>query len=191
MLILASALVLGVTAVSAYKFSRHGHESPAYVEVEKEGPFELRDYPSMTLISTSRDSLDPQASNGFMKLFRYITGANEAGQKIAMTTPVITTPEKSEWRMSFVVPTEVAEQGAPTPNNEEVRIEAMLAGRFAVYRFSGDWNPARFEEAKKKLGQWIEQKGLKPIAEAQIANYDPPFTPAMLRRNEILVRIEK
>jgi len=188
-LILASALVMSVASVSAYKLSRLGYESTSYVSIHQEGPFEVRDYPALTLVSTTRDSLDPQERTGFMRLFRYITGGNETDRKIAMTTPVITTWEESEYRMSFVVPTQVAADGAPQPDNGAVQLETMPAGRFAVYRFSGVWTPTRFAEAKKKLDHWIKRKGLKPLGAAQIANYDPPFTPAMLRRNEVLVRI--
>ena len=159
-MILAAALVLSVTAVSAYKLSRLGYESPQYSEVHKEGPFEVRDYPDLTLVSTVKESPDRQDSTSFMKLFRYITGGNEASQKIAMTTPVITTREKNESRVSFVVPTQVADKGAPQPTNNEVQLETMPGGRFAVYRFSGAWTPAKFEEAKNKLGQWMEVKNL-------------------------------
>ena len=187
--IIVSAVAVSVATLSAYKLSRVGYESPQYIEVVKDGPFEIRDYPALTLVSTPRPGLNPQESSSFMKLFRYISGGNQRSEKIAMTTPVITTRNNSKWRMSFVVPALVAEKGAPQPTDKEVQLETMPGGRFAVYRFSGVWDPMKFDEAKKKLARWMEQKELRPIAGPQIANYDPPFTPAMLRRNEILVRI--
>jgi hypothetical protein len=64
-----------------------------------------------------------------------------------------------------------------------------LKCRFAAYRFSGAWDVKEFEAAEKKLARWIEQRNLEPQGEPIIANYDPPFTPSFLKRNEILVRL--
>jgi hypothetical protein len=44
--------------------------------------------------------------------------------------------------------------------------------------------------AQRKLSAWLEAKQLVPMSEFEAANYDPPFTPTFLRRNEVLVRIK-
>ena len=106
-----------------------------------------------------------------------------------MTTPVFTSQENGARQMSFVVPENIAETGAPGAESELVEISNMAGGRFAAYRFSGGWDLNKFEEAKTALANWMAQQNLKPQAEPMIANYDPPFTPEFLKRNEILVRL--
>jgi len=65
---------------------------------------EIRFYPSATLVQTS-------GGNNFGKLFRYISGSNQAEEKIAMTAPVYMNKDKSE--MAFVMPLDVHQKGAP------------------------------------------------------------------------------
>ncbi|MCA9181295.1 MAG: heme-binding protein [Planctomycetales bacterium] len=70
-----------VTARSAY-------ESAQYKAVGVDGAFEIREYPELMLVSTST-KLETQENDGsLMRLFRYISGSNDAEQKVSMTTPV-------------------------------------------------------------------------------------------------------
>lgn len=187
-------LIILLIAISAgvyflLKLTRLGYETASYTVILSDGPFTLRDYPALTLASTRMNEPDPQSGSSFMNLFRYITGANETGEKIAMTTPVITTREGDEWTMSFVVPNEVAESGAPDATNKQVSLETMRGGRFAVYRSPASWSRENVAQAQSKLVRWVQERGLQPIEEPRIANYDPPSTPALFQRNEILVRV--
>ena len=108
-----------------------------------------------------------------------------------MTTPVLTSQGDNGRRMSFVVPQEIAEKGAPDANSAQVKLDTLTAGRFAVYRFSGAWDVVKFEMAKAKLMAWLEQQNLVAQEPPMIANYDPPYTPSFLRRNEILALIKE
>ncbi len=172
--------------------ARAAYESAEYTIVESEGAFEIRDYPDLKLVSTEM-RFESQGSDGsFMRLFRYISGANEAEQKIAMTTPVFmeTGEKESKGQMGFVIPKEVALNGAPSPTSEQVRIRERKGGRFAVVRFSGRMDAKKADVAEAKLRKWIEQKGFVAHEESETAGYDPPFTPGPLRRNEILIRLK-
>ena len=187
-------LIILLIAISAgayflLKLTRLGYETAPYTVILSEGPFTLRDYPALTLVSTRMNDPDPQSGSSFMNLFRYITGANDAGEKIAMTTPVITTREGDKWTMSFIVPNDVAATGAPDATNEQVRLETMRGGRFAVYRSPASWSRENLAQAQLKLVTWIQQRGLHPLEDPRIANYDPPSTPVFFQRNEILVRV--
>jgi hypothetical protein len=65
---------------------RAGYESAPYKVVRSDGQFELRDYPVLTVVETPM-ARDSNGSGGsFNRLFRFITGGNEANQKISMTT---------------------------------------------------------------------------------------------------------
>lgn len=50
-------------------------ETPDYKVLAQDGKFEVREYPTLTLVRTASGDGD------FMRLFRYISGGNEAEQK--------------------------------------------------------------------------------------------------------------
>jgi len=64
-------------------------EEPGFKLLEKDGSFELRQYPAYVVAET-RVEADFKDAGGvaFQRLFRYISGNNVAQQKIAMTAPV-------------------------------------------------------------------------------------------------------
>ncbi|MAT13735.1 MAG: SOUL heme-binding protein [Planctomyces sp.] len=183
---------LGIVVALAWNVTtRAGYESAQYEVVEKDGSIEIRKYPDLTLASTE-SKLDAQGKDGsFMRLFSYISGANEADQKIEMTTPVFM--EKgdadSNGRMSFVMPQDVTKTGAPEPKTSDVSIRKREGGRFAVIRFSGQLNADIAARQESKLREWLESRGLECEESSETAGYDPPFTPGPLRRNEVLIRL--
>jgi hypothetical protein len=181
----------GILAAGGCALTRHGYEAARYRVAEREGAFELRDYDALPLASTGMTHAEKRSADGaFMRLFRYISKDNERDEKIAMTVPVFIGMEGGEGGMSFVLPDALGKQGAPMPRNEEVSLGAFTAGRYAVYRYSGGWSRERALEAESNLREWLGKHGLEPAGEGAIlANYDPPFTPAFLRRNEILIHV--
>jgi hypothetical protein len=165
-----------------------GYETPDYRVVSTEGPYEIRDYPALTIVSAPM----PHRGNdgAFMKLFRFIEGRNDHSQKIAMTTPVLMSGVESG-TMSFVIPKDVAEHGVPTPSNPELTVSNKPAARFAVYRYSGSTKPAAAEKAAKKLQAWVSSKGFMTEGTPIFAYYDPPWTLWFLRRNEVLIHLHQ
>ncbi len=171
--------------------ARAGYESAEYTVIESDGNIEIREYPDLMLAATD-SKMDSQGRDGsFMRLFRYISGANEGGQKIAMTTPVFMEGEvgESDVSMGFVMPKDVAAEGVPEPKGDGVTIRKREGGRFAVIRFSGRLNSRVAKEQETKLREWMKSRGLEGESKAEAAGYDPPFTPGPLRRNEVLIRI--
>jgi hypothetical protein len=177
--------------------ARAAYESAEYKVVESDGKFEVREYPDLMLVATTT-KLDAQGRDGsFMKLFRYISGANESDKKISMTTPVFMENDKedSAVQMGFVMPKDIAVDGVPAPTGEGVDVRKRIGGRFAVLRFSGQLNVKSAKESEAKLRAWMATKGL--VADdsfessgVETAGYDPPFTPGPLRRNEVLIRLK-
>ncbi|WP_430450829.1 SOUL family heme-binding protein [Rhodopirellula europaea] len=182
--------------------TRAGYESAEYKVIESDGEFEIREYPDLMLVAT-KTKIDAQGRDGsFMKLFRYISGANEAEQKISMTTPVFMENDQadSEVQMGFVMPKEVAVEGVPSPTGPDVDVRKRAGGRFAVIRFPGKLDKKLAKESEAKLRAWMETKDLTATVNeddesnntsgVEAASYDPPFTPAALRRNEVLIRLK-
>ncbi|WP_419195096.1 SOUL family heme-binding protein [Novipirellula herctigrandis] len=199
MVYFASVAVLIAIGVFMFnKTTRAGYESAEYKVVESDGKFEVREYPDLMLVATTT-KVDAQGRDGsFMRLFRYISGANESEQKISMTTPVFMENDKADSavQMGFVMPKKVAVEGVPSPTGEDVAICKRAGGRFAVYRFSGRLNEKLAKESEAKLREWIKTKDLSAATDSpdssnvESAAYDPPFTPGPLRRNEILIRLQ-
>jgi len=197
---IAVLVLIGVFAWN--KTTRAAYESAEYKVIESDGNFEVREYPDLMLVATSTkiDAQDPEQGGrdgSFMKLFRYISGANESEQKISMTTPVFMENDKadSEVQMGFVMPKEVAVEGVPSPTGPDVDIHKRAGGRFAVYRFSGRLSAKLAKENEAKLRAWMDSKGLTPDDSpesngVESASYDPPWTPGPMRRNEILIRLK-
>jgi hypothetical protein len=189
-LLLSSSLVVLGTLVWSVT-ARAGYESAPYKVIESDGNVEIREYPDLVLAST-KSKVDGRGDNGsFMRLFRYISGNNESDQKIEMTTPVFMEAGSSDekGKMGFVMPQRIAKSGAPAPKAADVTIRKREGGRFAVIRFSGVMDATKAELQETKLREWMKARGLQGEDTAERAGYDPPFKPAPLRRNEILIRL--
>lgn len=191
----AVLVVIGVFVFN--RTTRAGYESAEYTVIESDGKYEVREYPELMLVAT-KTKIDAQGRDGsFMKLFRYISGANESDQKISMTTPVFmeNSGDQTEVQMGFVMPKEVAARGVPDPTGPDVTVSQRPGGRFAVLRFSGRLNAKLARESEAKLRAWMKTKDLEAnespgSSGVEAASYDPPFTPGPLRRNEVLVRLK-
>ncbi len=175
----ASAVV--VVAVTGCQATRAGYETAPYRVVSRDGPVELRAYPTLRLAET------PMGGDDFMRLFRYISRENSAGQKIAMTTPVfLNADNQSERSMAFVLPETLT--APPAPKNERVTVREVTGGTFAVLRFRGARQTAE-GAAFTQLNTWLSAHAVTPLDGPKFAYFDPPWTPGFLRRNEVMVRI--
>ena len=189
----ALVIIAGTSLGFADLFGRGKYETAAYEVAKKDGAFEIRNYPTLVVASAPM-SARSESNSAFRSLFQYISGKNQSGEKIAMTTPVFTTPKAGNdggGLMSFVVPAEVAKAGAPKANSKSVSVTTRAAGTFAVYRYSGRWTKSREQTAQNRLQNWLKENKIKAVGSFEKANYDPPFTPGFLRRNEVLVRIAR
>lgn len=182
-------------------------EEAPYTTVKKDKNIELRDYQSYILAETIVDATIEDAGNkAFRKLFNYISGANKsktkvamtapvsqksAGEKIAMTAPVSQQSADKKQAVSFMMPASYTMKTIPTPTDKSVKIREVPARRVAAIRYSGRWTEKRYLKFKKELEDWIKKEQLTITGEAVWARYNPPFTLWFLRRNEVLIPIEK
>lgn len=74
-------VVLAGLVFAGCKTSRSGYESAPYQVVRTDGNFELRDYPALTVAQTPMVRSGTGADGNFMRLFRFISGGNEAKEK--------------------------------------------------------------------------------------------------------------
>lgn len=187
--ILLLLAVVGIALVGC-KATRAGYESAPYKVVRTAGKFEVRDYPAMTVVDTpmAADSRDGD-DGSFRRLFRFITGGNEGRQKIAMTTPVFMSGDTNA-TMAFMMPAKMKSADVPKPVDGAVTVREMAAERFAVLRYSGGRNAKREAESVERLKTWMSAEALVVTSSPVFGYFDPPWTPAFLRRNEVMLRTE-
>lgn len=174
-----------VVVLAGCKGSRKGYESAPYQVVLRDGKFELRDYPNLTVVETPMHN-DSGAS--FQRLFRYISGQNKASQKIAMTTPVFMAGNASTRSMSFVMPADM--ESAPPASDPSVKTATIQAGRFAVFGFSGSRSEQAETNALEQLNAWLKSQNIVANGDPIFGYFDPPWTPPFFRRNEVMLRVD-
>ena len=164
-------------------------EEPTYSLVTSwESPdIEIRDYDSRILATTH---MTEGQNSGFRVLAGYIFGGNENEQEIAMTAPVQRTmPGEQEAEMAFVVPRAYSMEELPTPDDSRIEFREEPAYRAAVIRFSGWVNDKKAERYWQTLIAFLEEQGIQPVGDPTLNQYNPPWTPPFMRRNEIIVAV--
>ena len=163
-------------------------EQPDYKVILSEDALELRRYPSLIVAEVVRGR-SGDLNSGFQEIFNYISGQNQTEQKISMTSPVINRQGDDYFTTAFVMPSQYTLDILPKPKDPNVSVKERVGGTFAVIRFSGSWSEERFKSHQRQLEDWIRLHGWKILSELTIARYNPPFTPAFMRRNEIMYQV--
>lgn len=155
------------------------------------GGAELRHYPAHRVVSIDvRGGFDQAGNLGFGPLVGYISGANTASQKIAMTAPVVLEPDDTgQQTVSFVLPQSWWNSPAPTPSHPAVRIDDRPEVTVAALRFRGLWREQRVLEHTRVLREIVARAGLVESGAVLYARYDPPSMPGPLRRNEVMIPV--
>jgi hypothetical protein len=188
--IIAVPIFLGLGAAAYWLLtnSRALTRTPRYKLLLKDGNFELRDYPHLTVVNAPIGATG--MNNSFRRLFGYITGGNGGSEKIAMTTPVLISSAGGERTMGFIMPDNVAALGVPKPSDPSLSLGQLDPGRFAVLRFNGEHSSANEAHAVEALTHWLTARNLVAQGTPVIAYYDPPWTPLFLRRNEVMIPVQ-
>ncbi|MCX6890002.1 MAG: heme-binding protein [Verrucomicrobiota bacterium] len=181
------AVVGVVLLLAGCRVTRAGSQSAPYKVVRTDGKFELRDYPALTVAETPIAKANG-SDGSFMRLFRFITGANEGKQKIAMTTPVFMSGSSTNLTMAFVLPSKLKTGSVPKPSDGAVTVRELPEGCFAVLRYSGGRNAKNEAESLARLQSWLEREHLPAVSGPVYGYFDPPWTPTFLRRNEVMLR---
>jgi hypothetical protein len=182
-------------------------EETKYEVIERDGNFELRQYsPHIVAETLVEEDFSKAGNEAFRRLAGYINGHNRRKQTIPMTAPVsqeagfvkipMTAPVNQEgaggkWRFTFLMPAEYSLETLPEPLDSRVELREVPERLMAALKYSGSWSESRYEEKKMQLMQEIEKRGLKQMGEPVFARYNPPFMPWFLRRNEVLIPVDR
>jgi len=182
-------------------------EETKYEVIESEGEFELRQYPAHVVAETLVEGdFSEVGTAAFRRLAGYINGQNRRKQTIPMTAPVsqevdsvkipMTAPVNQErsgekWRITFLMPAQYTLETLPEPLDSKVELRKVPERLMAALKYSGTWSKIRYEEKTEQLMEWIARRGLKQAGEPVFARYNPPFMPWFLRRNEVLIPVDR
>ena len=181
-------------------------EEPSFRVLERDGAYELREYaPYLVAETRVKADFERAGNEAFRRLFRYISGDNTmrqditmtapvtqsrpTGEKLAMTAPVTQMASEEGYLVAFVVPAKYTPDTVPQPNDPTVHIREIPAQRVAVWRYSGRWTTANYEQHEAALRRAMDARGLRATGEPILARYNSPFMPSFMRRNEVLIPV--
>ena len=177
LVILISILTLSSQAMA--------YEEANYEVVKENKEYEIRKYSDRLVIETN--SIE---GNGFRKLFNYISGNNEKNQEIKMTVPVTQEIKNGNMTMQFYLPLKFNKDNAPKPSNSDIKILTIEGGYYAVIEYSGRSSDKNFLKNKDILEKLLKQDNITILSPPIRASYNSPFTLPMLKRNEVMYRID-
>ena len=173
-------------------FGQSGVNIAPYTVLKKEDDLELRHYERMVLVSTPMPRGMEDQKTPFTKLFDYISGKNRNAREIQMTAPVfLNQADQKTEAMSFVLPARFTIEEAPQPQDTAVALETITDYTVAAITFSGLLNQDNINHHQAILEQWIKRNDYLKMGQAKAAGYNPPFTIPALRRNEVLIPVQK
>ena len=172
-------------------------EEPKFQILKSNGKYEVRKYNDRLAVEVEYSNED----SGFRYLFNYISGENTQSEKVNMTVPVtqsvkidMTAPvtqskEDGKMVMQFFLPSKFTFETAPKPTNNRVSLVVLEGGVYAVIKYSGRLTDKNFQKHYEELKDCLIKDKINFIEPAIKATYDGPFTLPVLRRNEVMMKI--
>ena len=106
-----------------------------------------------------------------------------------MTVPVTQEIKDGNMTMQFYLPLKFNKDNAPKPSNSDIKILTIEGGYYAVIKYSGRSSDKNFLKNKDILEKQLKQDNITIISPPIRASYNSPFTLPMLKRNEVMYRI--
>ena len=188
-------------------------EEPKYTTIEKHDTFEIRKYAPYLVAQTEvTGTFDEMGGKAFRILVKYISGENkqqrkikmtapviqenteQSGQKIQMTAPVIqevdiNSPKQAFF--SFVMPQKFTLETLPIPLDKRITLKEIPSKTVAVRLYTGSWGEEKYKENEAILLKALDDAGIKTVGKPSFARYNSPFALWFMRRNEIMIEIQR
>ncbi|MDA7712600.1 heme-binding protein [Candidatus Pelagibacter sp.] len=178
-------ILLVLTSILTLSSQLMAYEETNYEIVKENKIYEIRKYPNRLVIETNSVQ-----GNGFRKLFNYISGNNKENEEIKMTVPVTQETKNENMTMQFYLPSKFNKDNAPKPVDSEVKILTIEGGYYAVIEYSGRSSDKNFLKNKDILEKALKQDNLLVLSPPIRASYNSPFTLPILKRNEVMYRVD-
>ena len=170
---------------------------PRYEIEFKNADYEIRHYAAFLVAETViQDSFEAVGKKAFRILADYIFGQNNSKTKISMSVPVMTQPNFGPmlgqgFKVQFALLDGFNVETAPQPLDSRVQVHEISPRRMAALAYSGSWSEENFKQHLDKLLVCLERDHLKTLGLPIIAKYNSPFQPSFLRRNEVLIEVQR
>ena len=178
-------ILLVLTFILTLSSQLMAYEETNYEVVKENKIYEIRKYPNRLVIETNSVQ-----GNGFRKLFNYISGNNKENEEIKMTVPVTQEIKNENMTMQFYLPSKFNKDNAPKPVDSEVKILTIEGGYYAVIEYSGRSSDKNFLKNKDILEKALKQDNLSVLSPSIRASYNSPFTLPILKRNEVMYKVD-
>ena len=178
-------ILLVLTFILTLSSQLMAYEETNYEVVKENKIYEIREYPNRLVIETNSVQ-----GNGFRKLFNYISGNNKENEEIEMTVPVTQEIKNENMTMQFYLPSKFNKDNAPKPVDSEVKILTIEGGYYAVIEYSGRSSDKNFLNNKDILEKALKQDNLLVLSPPIRASYNSPFTLPILKRNEVMYKVD-
>ena len=183
-------------------------EEPKYTIIEINEWYEIRKYDNYIVAEVEVKWTQNEALNNWFKLLAgYIFWWNTKNISISMTAPVSEITQKSEQIamtvpvsntitdnnlriVQFSMPSKYSLEDLPNPNNKQVKIKKIEWYKSAVLQYSWYANEKRVNKMKENLLSYLNKDGIEVNWNMVSAQYNPPFSFPLLRRNEIMIPIK-
>jgi hypothetical protein len=183
-------------------------EEPSYTVTKKWEGYEIRAYEPFIVAEVKVTGNQQEALNkGFRVLAGYIFWGNTSKQAIAMTAPVIdinTASEKiamtvpvidiAQWTdthiVQFSIPKKYTLESLPKPNDASISFVEIPKATKAVLRYTLWATESRVKAKKELLASFLKRDGYTQVGDMISAQYNPPLSFPLLRRNEIIVEVK-
>jgi len=166
--------------------SSMAYEEAPYNVVHSTETYEIRHYKDRLVVEVVNKNND----NSFRKLFKYISGQNNKSEEIKMTVPVTQEVKNGNMTMQFYLPSKFNKTNTPKPSNSEIKVLTIEGGYYAVIKYSGRSSDQNFLKNKDILEKQLKQDNITILSPPIRASYNSPFTLPMLKRNEVMYRID-
>ena len=177
-------ILLILFSILALNTQTMAYEEANYKIVKENKKYEIRKYPDRLVVETNSTQ-----GNGFRKLFNYISGNNEKNEEIKMTVPVTQEIKNGNMTMQFYLPLKFNKDNAPKPSNSDIKILTKEGGYYAVIKYSGRSSDKNFLKNKDILEKELKQDNVTVLSPPIRASYNSPFTLPMLKRNEVMYKV--
>ena len=178
-------ILLILISVIALNSQSMAYEEANYEVVKENKNYEIRKYSDRLVVETNSTQ-----GNGFRKLFNYISGNNEQKEEIKMTVPVTQEIKNGNMTMQFYLPSKFNKDNAPKPSNPEIEILTIEGGYYAVIKYSGRSSDKNFSKNKEILEKELKKDNVTILSPPIRASYNSPFTLPILKRNEVMYRVD-
>ena len=89
------------------------------------------------------------------------------------------------------MPSKYSLDNLPQPENDSIYFQEIEPSLAAVIRFNGKADEKLLNLISGILMRWVDSKGYAKLSRPKFLFYNDPTTPGFLRRNEVMILVEK